>query len=455
MRRYPLPPGPPGRFLLGSFPLGRRDPLSVLTEWAKTYGDIFFYRAFTTPVYFLNHPDLIASVLVTNSRNFVKGRGLQVNERLFGKGLLTSEGELWLSQRRLCQPAFHSDCVKAYGATMVEYAEKALAQWRDGEERDLELEMRQLTLKIVAKALFGADISPSVSSLLRAARPITEFNTRGRALLPLMRYLPTPLNLRYRKAVRRLERFAQFVIREGSRNGKHTGGLLCLLLDSRGPDGSALTVRQLRDQTITFLLAGHETTALALCWTFYLLAQNPFAEEKLLAELSAAAGERPLEAVDLPRLPYAEKVIRESLRLYPPAFAVARMALQDCEIGRYRVPKGASVVMSQWVIHRDPRFFDSPEQFQPERWSEDFVNRLPKFAYFPFGGGPRLCIGSSFALTEAMLLLLTILRRFHVSLAPGCAVQPVTAITLRPANGMRVILTRRALPPGSCRSQPA
>ncbi len=443
MLRYQLPPGPPGNFLLGSFPLGRRDPLSVLTEWARTYGDIFFYRAFTTPVYFLNHPDLIASVLVTNSRNFVKGRGLQVNERLFGKGLLTSEGELWLSQRRLCQAAFSSDCVKAYGATMVEYTEKALVQWREGEERDLDPEMRQLTLKIVTKVLFGADVSPSASSLLRTARPIAEFNARGRALLPLMRYLPTPLNLRYRNAVRRLERFAQFIIREGRKNDTNAGGLLSLLLASRGPDGGALSARQLRDEAITFLLAGHETTALALCWTFYLLALNPFAEEKLLAELKAVAGERPLEAADLQRLSYAERVIRESLRLYPPAFAVARVAAVDTEIGGYQVPRGASVVMSQWVMHRDPRFFDEPEQFKPERWSEEFTSRLPKFAYFPFGGGSRLCIGSSFALTEATLLLLTILRRFHFSLVPGSSVTPVTAITLRPASGMRVIVTRK------------
>ncbi len=444
MARYKLPPGPPGRFLIGSFPLGRRDPLSLLTEWARAYGDIFFYRALTTPVYFLNHPDLIAPVLVTNNRDFVKGRGLQVNQRLFGKGLLTSEGEFWLRQRRLCQPAFHSDHMKAYGATMVEYAENFLAQWQGGEERHLDLEMRMLTLKIAAKALFGAETGPSTPNISKAAKPIAEFNTRGRMLIPLMRYLPTPLNLRYQKAVRRLERFARSVIQEGRKGAENKDSLLSLLLNFRDPVSGPLSARQLRDEVITFLLAGHETTALTLCWTVYLLAQNPLAEQKLLTEFNMVVGERPLGAEDLPQLPYAEKVIRESLRLYPPAFAIARVAAHDCEIAGYRVPRGASIVMSQWVMHRDPRFYDDPEQFKPERWSEEFASRLPKFAYFPFGGGPRLCIGSAFAVMEATLLLLSMLRRFHLSLAAGSNVTPVTAITLRPENGMRVVLTTRA-----------
>jgi cytochrome P450 len=429
--------------LIGSFPLGTSEPLRLLTEWARTYGDIFYYRAFTTPVYFLNHPDLIASVLVTHSRDFIKGRGLQVNERLFGKGLLTSEGDLWLRERRICKPAFHSDRVQRYGELMVDYAERMLARWRPGESRDLYTDMRQLTLEIVVKALFNVEIGEWVRRVAAAAEPIMELNTRGRILVPLIRYLPTPLNLRYRRAVRGLERIVRTIIQQRAKNGEDSEDLLSMLLHARDEEGRPLSFRQVRDEVMTLLLAGHETTALALCWTFYLLASNPFVEEKLVREITGVLRQGPPRALDLGRLPYADKVVRESMRLYPPAFAIARVAVRDCQIGGYCVPRGASVVMSQWVMHRDPRFFENPEFFNPDRWSEEFTERLPRFAYFPFGGGPRVCIGSSFAMMEATLLVISILQRFHFSLVPGCEVTPVTSITLRPKNGVRVLLEPR------------
>jgi cytochrome P450 len=438
-----LPPGPPGQFLIGSFPLGTSKPLQLLAEWARTYGDIFYYRAFTTPVYFLNHPDLVASVLVTHGRDFIKGRGLQVNQRLFGKGLLTSEGNLWLRERRLCQPAFRSERVQGYGELMVDYAERMLARWQPGESRDLCNEMRRLTLEIVAKTLFNVEIGDWVERVVAAAEPIMELNTRGRILVPFMRYLPTPLNLRYRRAVRGLERIVRTIVEQRAKNGGDGEDLLSMLLRARDEDGRPLSFRQVRDEIMTLILAGHETTALAVSWTFYLLASNPSVEEKLVAEINGVLGQEPPRVHDLARLPYAERVVRESMRLYPPAFAVARMAIRDCEIGGYRVPRRASVVMSQWVMHRDPRFFDNPEHFDPDRWSEKFTERLPRFAYFPFGGGPRVCIGSSFAMTEATLLVTAILQRFHFSLDPGCEVTPVTSITLRPQNGIRVVLEPR------------
>ncbi|HTV55949.1 MAG TPA: cytochrome P450 [Terriglobia bacterium] len=438
-----LPPGPPGHFLIGSFPLGTSDPLQLLAEWARTYGDIFYYRAFTSPVYFLNHPDLIASVLVTHCRDFIKGRGLQVNGRLFGKGLLTSEGDLWLRERRLCQPAFHSEQVQRYGELMVEYAERMLASWQPGESRDLCTDMRRLTLEIVAKTLFNVEIGDWVDGVVEAAEPIMALNTRGRILVPFMRYLPTPLNLRYRRAVRSLERIVRTIIERRAQCRGDGEDLLSMLLRAHDQDGQPLSFRQVRDEIMTLILAGHETTALALSWTFYLLASNPSVEAKLMAEITGVLGQEPPRAHDLARLPYAERVVRESMRLYPPAFAVARMAIRDCEIGGYRVPRQASVVMSQWVTHRDPRFFHNPEHFDPDRWSEEFVERLPRFAYFPFGGGPRVCIGSSFARMEATLLVTSILQRFHFSLDPACEVTPVTSITLRPKNGIRVVLEPR------------
>lgn len=442
MRRYPLPPGPPTRSLIGAFPLGSRDPLQLLTEWARQYGDIFYYRAFTTPVYFLNHPELIASVLVTDSRNFIKGRGLQVNRRLFGNGLLTSEGDLWLQQRRLCQPAFHVERLHSYARLMVEYAERMLEGWRPGEWRDLYAEMRQLTLEIVVKALFSIEASDWMQQVAEVAEPITDFNTRGRILIPLVRYLPTPVNLRYRRAVRRLERIVRTMVSRRAGGGS-SDDLLSLLLAARDEKGRRLSARQIRDEVMTFLLAGHETTALALCWTFYLLARSPSVEEKLVAEVRRVSGDRPIAESDLSRLTYTGKVVRESMRLYPPAYAVARVAVRDVEIGGYRVPRGASVVMSQWVMHRDGRFFEHLEDFDPDRWSEEFVAHLPRFAYFPFGGGPRVCIGAGFATMEATLLLARIVQRFQLSLAPGFVAKPIPSITLRPERAIRVLLKSR------------
>jgi cytochrome P450 len=441
--RSKLPPGPPGYFLVGSFPLGTRDPLKLLTQWARQYGDIFYYRAFTTRVYFLNSPDAVESVLVTNSRDFIKGRGLQVNRKLFGNGLLTSEGDFWLRQRRLCQPAFHRDRLRAFSPVMATYAVRMLESWRDGEVRNIQEDLMQLTLRIVAKTLLGVEMGELVQEVSQSVQPIMQFNTRGRILMPLVRYLPTPLNIRYRLAVRRLEEIVTRIIHK--RRADETAGndLLSVLLQARNEKGRGLTGRQLRDEVMTLLLAGHETTALALCWTFYLLALHPEVENRLLKEIDEALEGHLPEFADLAQLKYAESVIRESMRLYPPVYAMARVALKDCEIAGYCVPRGASVVMSQWIMHRDPRFFERPEEFNPGRWTEEFVKQLPNFAYFPFGGGARVCIGASFAMTEATLLLTTILQRFRLRLCSEEKVEPVAALTLRPPAGVKMNLQRR------------
>ncbi|MGH9328721.1 MAG: cytochrome P450 [Terriglobia bacterium] len=442
MKRNPRPPGPPGHLLIGNFPLGTRDPLQHFSEWARQYGDIFYYRAFTIRVFFLNRPEIIESVLVSRAGEFAKGRGLQANRRLFGNGLLTSEGDFWRRQRKLCQPFFHRDRVEAYGEVMVKHAQRMLDGWHDGEVRGFHRDMSDLTLGIVAKVLFGAESVGMIEEARRAVGPIMKFNTRGWILVPLLRYLPTPLTVRYRFAVRRLERIVHAILHEHERK---TGSddLLSGLRLARDENGKAMSERQLRDEVMTLLLAGHETTALALCWTFYLLARNPAEEVKLLEEIERVLGTRPPRASDLAHLPSAGRVVRESLRLYPPAYAIARLATRDSTVGGFHVPRGASLVMSQWVMHRDPRYFEKPEEFMPDRWTDEFTRRLPNFAYFPFGGGPRVCIGASFAMTEAVLLLVTILQRFHVELAPGQTISPLPAITLRPKGGIKVIVRRR------------
>ncbi len=443
MNRTQLPPEPPGRFLIGNFPLGASDPLAVFTEWSRQYGDLFTYRAFYFRVFFANHPDVIESVLVTKANCFVKGRGLQANRKLFGSGLLTSEGSLWRRQRRLCQPSFHRARVESYAPFMTSYAEKMLESWCEGEVRDLHEEMRELTLAIVTKALFGVEIGDKRREVARALMPVMDFNASGRILVPFALLLPTPSNIRYRLAVLRLERVVHRIVEERLATGGDNNDLLSSLLAARDENGAGMSRRQLRDEVMTLLLAGHETTALALCWTFYLLARHPEAERKLVEEIRTVVGERTPQVSDLPRLVYAERVLKESLRLYPPAYAMARQAVRECELAGFRVPKGTSVVVSPWVTQRDPRFFPRPEEFNPERWTEEFAHRLPRFAYFPFGGGPRVCIGAGFATTEAILLLTTILQRFHLELLPGQQIIPSPSITLRPKGGVKVRLSRQ------------
>ncbi|HEV2494774.1 MAG TPA: cytochrome P450 [Terriglobia bacterium] len=438
-----VPPGPKPKLLLGHSPWTGDDPLRTLTNWAREYGDVVYFRRFHYHVYFLNRPDLIEQVLVTDQRNFIKGRGLQANRRLFGNGLLTSEGDYWFRQRRLMQPAFHRERIAAYGKAMVASAARMIETWRDGECRDVHEDMMRLALEIVAKTLFSTEVEADVERVGATLSVLMKENRSARILLPFFRMLPTPGNLRYRTAVHQLDEIIYRIIREHRARDRDTGDLLSMLLRARDEDGRRMTDTQLRDEAMTLFLAGHETTALALSWTWYLLARYPDVERKLQTELREVLGGRAPAVDDLPRLPYTERVIKESMRLYSPAYVIARIALSDCDISGYHVPRGASLVMSQWVMHRDPRYWDDPERFNPDRWTPEFEARLPRFVYFPFGGGPRVCIGASFALMEAALLLATIAQRFTLTLVPEHPVEPFPSITLRPKNGIKVVLSAR------------
>ena len=261
-------------------------------------------------------------------------------------------------------------------------------------------------------------------------------------LPPALRHIPVPAMIRVKRAVRELDEIVDRIIRQRRAGGEDTGDLLSMLMAARDEDGSGMTDRPLRDEILTFLLAGHETTAVSLSWTWYLLSQHPEVEQKLREELTQVLGGRAPRLEDLPRLPYTDKVVKESMRLYPPAWSLARTVTKEVELGGYRLPVGANVVMSQWILHRDPRFFEQPEQFNPDRWTAEAAQRLPRFAYFPFGGGPRLCIGASFAMMEANLLLAAIAQRFQLRLAPGHSVAALPSITLRPRYGMRMTLSR-------------
>src|SRR6266568_2839249 len=407
--RRKFPDGPSEGLKRWSFGPLNNNPLEYFTRIAREYGDIAGLRVLNFKTIFINHPGLIEEVLVTNARKYSKGKVLRANRHVFGEGLLTSEGDFWLRQRRLAQPAFHRARITSYAATMVDYTERMLQGWRGGESLELLLEI-------------GA-------------------NFRRTIFVP--HWLPTPTNLRVRREVKQIEKILYRIIAERRASARDAGDLLSMLLSAQDEDGSRMTDRQLRDETITLFLAGHETTASTLSWTWWLLARHPEVEAKLHAELDAVLGDRAPTLDDLPKLRYTGQVITESLRLYPAAWGMARLAVEDHEIAGYAVTKGMGVAMAQWVVHRDPRWYDAPEEFRPERWEDDLLKRLPRFAYFPVGGGPRQCIGNAFALMEAALILATIAQKFRLRLVANHPVVPLASITLRPRHGVRISLESR------------
>jgi cytochrome P450 len=438
------PPGPKSRGIIGNFPMGSRNPLGLYTQWARQYGDIVYYRFLSRHIYFLNSPDLVKYALLTNYQNFIKGDALRLNRRIFGNGLLTNEGDSWLQQRRLIQPAFHRSKIESYGDTMVRFTERMIAGWQNGEVRDIHREMMRLGLKIVAKVLFNVEITAETERVSMALNTVQELSSGGRMLLPpIFRLLPTADNLRYQRAVRELDDVVYGLIRDRRASGQAADDLLYALLQVKDEGGRPMPDEQLRDEVMTLLLAGHETTAVSLSWTWYLLAQNPDVEKKLWSELRQVLNGRNPGIQDLDELRYTDRVVKEAMRLYPPVWAVVRTCVKECEIGAHQVPVGATVLMSQWVMHRDPRFYDDPDRFDPDRWLEERAKRIPKFAYLPFGGGPRTCIGSSFATMEAVLVLATIAQRYQIRVSQNYPVEPLPTMTLRPSHGIKVVLTRR------------
>lgn len=438
------PPGPKGHWLRGNIREFAKDRLGFLDENFRTYGDVVGFRLGPYRIVQVNHPELVEQVVVTQNRSFIKHFALKQTKSTLGKGLVTSEGDFWRRQRKLSQPAFHRDRIAGYADVMVRHTERMLGSWADGQTRDAQDDMMRLTLEIVAKTLFDAEIATEAADASAAMETLMRcFTARIGSPVRLPEWVPTPVNLRLRRSIGRLDRIVFRFIAERRASGEERDDLLSMLLHARDEDGSQMTDRQLRDELMTLFMAGHETTANTLAWVFWLLALNPDAESRLLAELDAVLDGRAPTFEDLPRLPFAEHVVNESLRLYPTVWLIGREAIEPCRIGNEWIARGTTVYMPQWVIHRDPRWYDDPLSYCPERWQDGLAKRLPRYAFFPFGGGPRACIGNNFAMMEAVLLLATIARRFRLRLAPNASVTPLPTMTLRPDHGVKVILEER------------
>ncbi|MFN9457022.1 MAG: cytochrome P450 [Acidobacteriota bacterium] len=439
------PPGPAAGFFSGGLVRFRRDPLTYLERVQADYGSFAYFQAGHQHIYYVNEPELIREVLVTRSGLFTKSRILQRAKSLLGEGLLTNEGTSHLRQRRMVQPAFYRDHLVTYGAQMVALADKACHRWRTEAKLDIDQEMMRLTLAIVGQTLFSADVedeAPQVGEAMNALIAIMPL-----LMLPgsqFIEYVPLPVTRRYLKAAKLVEATIFRIMNERRASADNPDDLLSMLMNARDPEGDdhAMSDKQVRDEALTLFLAGHETTATALAWTWYLLAQHLDAEAALHAELAHVLGDRLPTFDDLPRLRYTQQIFAESMRLYPPAWAIGRMAREPLELGGYTLPAKSIVLLSPYLMHRNPRFWPDPDRFDPARWADgDFYKR--DFTYFPFGGGPRICVGERFAWMEGALLLAVIAQRWRFRLEPGHRVERKALITLRAKNGIKVIAQAR------------
>lgn len=427
-----------------------RDPLRLLTRLQRDHGDVVRFSIGRYPIHLVSDPELIREVLVNRAQEFGKGRALQRAKTLLGEGLLTSEGTFHARQRRLVQPAFHSEHFRSYGMIMSEEAERLAGEWRAGQQINIAREMSDLTLMIVTRTLFGGECGRHEASLVHEALT-TSLSLFPLSYLPfshLLERLPLPATQRFRRAKQQLDATIYSLIaqRRASPDASRRD-VLSLLLSAQDAEGNGegMSDEQVRDEAMILFLAGHETTANALAWTWYLLGQHRDVEERVLREIDElSAGGRALGFDDVPRLPYTRRVLMESMRLFPPAWALGRRALFDIDLGGWQVPRDSVVLMSQWVVHRSERYYPDPERFDPDRWLPEAVATRPKFSYFPFGAGPRVCIGEHFAMAEMVIVLGTLLRRW--SFRPAAQAkppQPWPTVTLRPKPGVWVEVVPR------------
>lgn len=433
------PAGPRGKWLTGHLTEFSSRPLEFLERCVREHGDFVPIRFLNKPAVILNDPAAIEEVLVTQSRSFTKMRGYDTPfvGRLFGNGLLTSDGATWLRQRKMMQPAFHRGKLSVYAPVIVHLAEKMIAEWKSNETRPTHADLTNLTGQVVIKAMFDCDVPPEIHDLEKASFETMESMSRPRTFWNLLTsFLPAPGARRFDGVMDRLDAFIYGLIKERRASGKDHGDILTMLLGARDEQGNGMSDTQLRDELTTLIAAGLDTTVLSLSWCCYLLARHPAVSERLENELRTVLKGRAPELADLATLKFTEATLKEAMRLYPPAWIMTREASADCVVGGYPIPRGTAIVISQWLKHRDGRIFDRPTEFDPSRWLD--APAIPKFAYFPFGGGPRMCIGSIFAMMEAPLGLATICRKFRFECDPSYEVKPWASITLQPNGGLHL-----------------
>jgi cytochrome P450 len=467
-----FPPGPiykmPGKLLRQLI----HDPINTLSNISLEYGDISCFKLGRELVYLINNPDYIEKVLIYDHRNFKKGKRLQTAKAVLGEGLVTSEGDLHNRQRRLIQPVFHPKQIISYSNTMTDYATRMRDRWKDGEIVDISEEMMRLTLGIICKSVLNYDVESEAQEIGKALTTVRKYSKRLQSpighVLDKIPVLPAVRGAREAKkeldslvyqliADRRRRREEQGSNNNTNNNGKsHHEDLLSRLMEVQDSDSlnnnqEKMSDKQVRDEVMTIFIAGHETTANALTWTFYLLSQNQDIETKLHDEIDSVlrdgsgdnVGNRIPTADDIPKLQYTEKVLRESMRLYPPVWTMGRRVENDYSVGEYTIPAGSSILMSQYVMHHNPTYYEEPNQFNPDRWTEEFKSRLPRFCYFPFGGGIRGCIGEPFAWIEGILIIATIAQKWSMRLLTSHRIKLDPAITLRPKYGMKMKLIQR------------
>ena len=449
--RSELPPGPPEPPVVGQSFRYLRNPVALMQE-AATYGDLATMSVKPALAYLVSHPELIRQLFVVNHPSVGRGRLTQTLQYLMGMGLVTADGPLHLRQRRLMQPQFHHRHIAGYGAVMTDFARRHEHTWRDGDTVDMSREMSELTLHIVVKTLFGLELADTVRRIGAAFELSNDYiksrDNQPPGLRRLFHRLPLPFTRRFKRGLSYLDATVYDLIEQRRQTGLDGNDLLSLLLNAQddeaeNPEDAVMTDQQVRDEVITLFAAGHETTAVALTWTWYLLATHPDVQARFHAELDDVLDGRTPSLDDLANLTFTDRILTESMRLYPPIWSVGRMTFEPIELGGYRIPAGAALVAPPLIVHRDPRWFDDPLDFRPGRWTPEFRESLPRFAYYPFGGGPRLCIGEGFAWMEAKLLLSTMGQRWQMRHDPNHKIELQPLVSLRPKGGMPMHLQRR------------
>jgi len=441
-----LPPGPRGHFIAGNLRDLRLRVLDFISGLRTSYGDVVIIRFAFRKVFYIQHPDLIRHVLQENYRNYTKSLRYEQFKYLLGNGLLTSEGDFWLRQRRLIQPAFHKERIRALGDDMVRCTEDMIARWETtGNQLKLNIagEMMALTLQIVAKTLLSTDVGTSTATVGRSlSYLLRSVNRRTRTPILLPLWIPTPEHIRIKKAVKAINEVLENVFLEHQQPQTDRYDLLDMLMETRYEDsGEPMSKQQLRDEVMTLFVAGHETTANALTWTLYLLSQHESVRKKCVEEITAVCGNLPATTEQIPQLRYLTAVVEESMRLYPPAWMIGRRAIKADRIGEWEIPAGFNLLISPYAMHRDARYWTNPEKFQPERFLDESSDR-PRFAYMPFGGGPRMCIGNTFAMMEMTLVLATLIRKYKPNYDENIPPVAEPLITLRPHGELSLTMER-------------